>query len=316
MPKRPNPSPDSNGKDEAKKARGGDDAAGVEVKQSVPLNANANANAGAGPPLTAVASTSRAAGAGRPIRGKPPSVSSAPKSQTKTTTPSKKSNGSAGVSNSNSFLKSLRSKSSATTNNGDAAKKSTTADNAAMKKETNAEPAANNNSATTPSVNHPIVPFPHLPLEKNEWLKTIMMPLMVFLLFLLNMLAASYIAFDQSRQSVIALKRNFELNKLQEELAASTDEVNILRGRVNEMEKAREATGRMLADDTEVFTGLFGPMVGGGGENNDNLLLTSEERNEWLKKLRILEADGRGAMDEFNKNLLEFGGVDGVNGVN
>jgi len=311
MPKRPKPSPDSNGKDEVKKARVGDNAAGVEVKQSVPLNANA----GTGPPLTALASTSQVVAAGRPIRGMPPSARSAPKSQRKTTTPSKKSsNGSVGVSNGNSFLKSLRSKSSATTNNGDKAKKCITAGDAAtapMKTESNAEPVANNNSATTPSVNHPMFPFPHLPLEKNEWLKTIMLPLTVFLLFLLNMAVVSCITSEQSRQSVIALKRNFELNKLQEELAASTDEVNILRGRVNEMEKVREARERMLADDSELFTGLFGPMVVGGGVYDD--LLTREERNEWLEKLRILEANGREVTDKFNKNLVEFGGVEGAN---
>jgi len=329
MPKRPNPSPDSNGKDETKKARGGDDAAGVEAKRSVPVPLNANAGT-TGPPLAAVASSSTAAAAGRrPIRGMPPSASSTPKSQTKTTTSSKKSsssNGISGAGNGNSFLKSLRSKTSATTNNGnDAKKKSTTAEDAAtapMKKESNAESVANNNnnnsnsSATISSVDHPIVPFPHLPFERNEWLKTILLPLMVFLLFLLNMAAVTYIASEQSRQSVIALQRNFELNKLTEELAASTDEVNILRGRVHEMEKAREGKGRMALadDDEEMVSGLFGPMVvEGGGNNDDYLVLTREERNEWLEKLRILEADGRDAMDEFHKKLVEFGGVDGVN---
>jgi len=96
---------------------------------------------------------------------------------------------------------------------------------------------------------------------------------------------------------------NLELNKLHNELASSHDEVNILTERMDALEQAREAREKMLADDTEVFTGLFGPMVGGGNDD----LLTSEEREEWLEKLRMLEADGQLVLNQFNRNLSKFG---------
>lgn len=95
------------------------------------------------------------------------------------------------------------------------------------------------------------------------------------------------------------MKRALELNKLYDELAVSHNEVNILKQTMNGIEQAREARDKMLADDQEVFAGLFGPQVGGGGH-----LLTSEDRREWLEKMRLLEVDAQFALDEFNQNLF------------
>jgi len=114
-------------------------------------------------------------------------------------------------------------------------------------------------------------------------------------LFLLNMAAAVYIASQESWHNMIHMKYTLEINKLSDELAVSQNEVNILRHRM-------EVRDEVLADDEEVFTGLFGPQVGGGED-----LLTSEERNIWLENLRLLEVDTQSALNEFNKNLSEFG---------
>lgn len=128
------------------------------------------------------------------------------------------------------------------------------------------------------------------------------MPLVVILLFLLNMSAATYILYQRSWHKAIHLKSSLELNRLQDELAASTDEVTILRERMKALEQAREIKKEMFADDTEVFMGLFGSAVGGGDED----LLTREERNEWLERFKLLEAGGLDAKNEFDKYLLEL----------
>lgn len=108
----------------------------------------------------------------------------------------------------------------------------------------------------------------------------------------------------QTWHNMLQMKDNLELNRLNHELAASQDEVNILRDRMDKLERAREAKEKMLADDTEVFNGLFGPMVGGG----EGVLLTSEERNEWLRRIQLFDVDRESVVNEFHKNLSEFVG--------
>ena len=96
------------------------------------------------------------------------------------------------------------------------------------------------------------------------------------------------------------LKYDIEVEYLTDELVSSQNEVNILRDRMNKLEEAAEGGERMLKDTKEVFDGLFGPtMMVGGGEEGE--LLSSEEREEWIEKMRLLNVE----REEFVRVLMD-----------
>ena len=280
MPKRPNPS-DKVDKDEGKKARTGSAPEEIDGLLSRISAVAANVSRIVYRPTSEVHPP---AATDKPTEAR---TSSSGKSS------SNKINGSNGShSGGNAFLKSVRA------TNGDAKKPKPTPTAASNGKD------AKLNGDSKPSAKEPRVPFPHLPLEnESKPTRWRFLPYLVFLSFLLNMAAVIYIASLQSWQNMIQLKNDLELESLSNELHKSHDEVDILRKRMKVLEEAREAGEKMLKEETEVYTGLFGSMVGGGHGS----LLTSEERNEWLEKLRLLEANRQSAMDEFSKNLSEVG---------
>jgi len=283
MPKRPNPS-EKAVKDSEKKPRtsssSDDDVASLTDK----ISSTTSASTG-----RVSATVSRVAPAVIPpvavVSATQVTVASSPK---KTTSSSPKNiRGSGG----NSFLKSIRTGSKT---NCTEAKKPTSID-VPTKREYSVDHTTSNGS-NIPTNKEPVVPFPRLPQNYESNLKA-WVPISV--LFILNIAAVIYISYQRSLNNLIQMKRALELNKLYDELAVSHNEVNILKQTMNGIEQAREARDKMLADDQEVFAGLFGPQVGGGGH-----LLTSEDRREWLEKMRLLEVDAQFALDEFNQNLF------------
>lgn len=185
------------------------------------------------------------------------------------------------------------------TSNGEAKKP---AADAATPVETPTYPISNGSTTSSSKPKDPVIPFPYLPLESESKMKS-WAPLLLLFLFPLNMVAVVYFASQQSWHNMIQMKRNLELSKIGDELATRQNEVNVLKNQMNALEQARGARETFLADDKEVFNGLFEPQVGGGDHDE----LTIKDRNEWLGKLKLLEMDTQSAFDEFNIELLKFG---------
>mmetsp|Transcript_15392 Transcript_15392/g.32569 ORF Transcript_15392/g.32569 Transcript_15392/m.32569 type:complete len:331 (-) Transcript_15392:329-1321(-) len=329
MPKRPNP-PASASKDRtAKKARiaADDDSASITVKLSVAMNTSAER-------VSAAASRVVAAAAGvlSPV---PPSRKPTNGNNTTTMTPMKTpgavatsttSNGSttSGGGGGNAFLKSLRSNANGTANgtangpaNDEAKKEGSTANGAngshVIKNESMKSNATTNGvDATTPqndssvtsssSTKEVVVPFPHLPHPDDSKIPSYFTPILVLSLFLFNMASIIFIFSQQSWYNALQMKKNLELDKLYEELATSQDDVNILQERMKRMEEARDLREKLLTDTTDVFNGIFGPMVSGG----EGFYLTDGDRKEWLEQFLELKEEGRAERKEFNKNLSKF----------
>jgi len=102
---------------------------------------------------------------------------------------------------------------------------------------------------------------------------------------------------------MIQMEGEMELYALRNELAASQNEVSVLRYRMDALERARDARERMLADDKEEFVGLLGPVKVAGAEKDR---LTFDERKAWSEKMRLLVANKQLALNEFHKSLSEF----------
>lgn len=273
MPKRRSPPLDDNPKDEVKKARtspdarnSGEDGAGIAVKLSAAANAGVER-------VSTAASRMYSAAAGAVLGTASENPPTKKPSQASPTPPTSTKSGGKSKSGSNAFLKSVRCNENggkSTVGNGKTS---------AVPKE---EPT---DEKTIDGI--PIVPFPHLPVQKES--KLHWQSIVIFFLVLLNMSSALYISFQQTWHNTVQMKHNLELNKLQDELASSQGEVDILRQRMNELEKLREAGENLLSDTASGH------------------LLTNEEVGQLLEKLRLLEKDRHVALDDFNKKLEEFG---------
>lgn len=294
MPKRPNPS--DKDKDDGKKARSGSspDDDGASASLTGKMSTSTAAIASPGRVSTAASRVAAAAAAAAAVLPLAAATKTTPaSSSSKAASSSTKSNGGSGG---NAFLKSVRAVSGSMNNSVEAKINTPIAASTSTKNKSRVDHTPN--GSDIPTIKEPTVPFPYLPHKHESKLKRWAA---MSALFLLNMAAVVYVASQQSWHNLIKMRRTLEINKLYDELAVSQNEVNILRHRMNGLEQAREARDKMLTDDQEVFTGLFGPQVGGGEE-----LLTSEERNAWLENLRLLEVDTQSALDELNKNLSEF----------
>ncbi|KAL9191558.1 hypothetical protein ACHAXT_001264 [Thalassiosira profunda] len=302
--KRPNPSPNP-AKDEAKKARiaptSGEYAGWSGRLAAAATNASAAVSSAIGYPSTATATAPSAKDAAKKESAVPPALSK------------KVANGSG-----NAFLKSARGKLG-----GTAAKKDAPLVSPPPKKNATA------NSKGKPATKEPVVPFPHLPLEsmKKSWA----VPLVVFLLFLLNMGSAGYIASLQAHHNLVDTERLLEVNRLQEELRTSQDEVGILMERLQLLENAKEArdgtmtailqtsqdeVGRLmerlklleqknevLKDEKEARE----RMLENAKEARDKTLdAIAAERDERARKIEEMKKESEATWKVFNEKVKEF----------
>lgn len=91
------------------------------------------------------------------------------------------------------------------------------------------------------------------------------------------------------------MKRETELYKLRNELAASHNEVSILQVRSKALEQMW-----VTDDNDEELDGLLGSAR---SSNNQMEVLTMDERKTWMEKIRILESEKEYVLNEFRKNL-------------
>ena len=91
------------------------------------------------------------------------------------------------------------------------------------------------------------------------------------------------------------MKRETELYKLRNELAASQNEVSILQVRSKALEQMW-----VTDDNDEELDGLLGSAR---SSNNQMEVLTMDERKTWMEKIRILESEKEYVLNEFRKNL-------------
>jgi hypothetical protein len=84
------------------------------------------------------------------------------------------------------------------------------------------------------------------------------------------------------------MKRETELYTLKNELAASQNEVRILQVRLESLEQIR-----LTDDNDDEIDGLLG----------SERVITMDERNLWMEKIRILESEKEYVLTEFRKNL-------------
>jgi hypothetical protein len=84
------------------------------------------------------------------------------------------------------------------------------------------------------------------------------------------------------------MKRETELYRLKNELAASQNEVRILQVRLESLEQIR-----LTDDNDDEIDGLLG----------SERVITMDERNLWMEKIRILESEKEYVLTEFRKNL-------------
>lgn len=91
------------------------------------------------------------------------------------------------------------------------------------------------------------------------------------------------------------MKRETELYKLRNELAASHNEVSILQVRSKALEQMW-----VTDDNDEELDELLGSAR---LSNNQMEVLTMDERKTWMEKIRILESEKEYVLNEFRKNL-------------
>jgi hypothetical protein len=91
------------------------------------------------------------------------------------------------------------------------------------------------------------------------------------------------------------MKRETELYKLRNELAASHNEVSILQVRLKALEQM------WVTDDNDEE--LDGLLWSAQLSNNQMEVLTMDERKTWMEKIRILESEKEYVLNEFRKNL-------------
>ena len=154
-----------------------------------------------------------------------------------------------------------------------------------------------------------MVPFPRLPPGEGESRPAKSPPaslttLLLLLLSLANATALAYVAARRTWQSMIRIKGESELYALLNELAASQNEVDVLRSRMEVLEMSRGAGGETPADDEGEFAGLFGPTRVAGDDDEDRSKV--DGRKAWFEKMRLLEEDKHSALGRFQKSLSEF----------
>ena len=266
MPKRSNPSTKTDEEKEAKKART-DDATSInnDVGFFGKLFGSRPAT-NVAPPLT---STSTVANG----KKKTSVASSSRKEEVKST----KSNtaGSSSVG-SNTLLKSLR-------------------DNAAAKKSQTTKTKAKNTKRES-TTEHPVVPFPHLPLTESQNKKSsTKSTLLLVILAILNITSAVYIGILYSNNNITQFRYQMEIKKLHDMLRISQQEVDVLRYRMNLLEDVIDRKEKLLLSMNEE-----------DGEEEKMEMLTIEERKAFVEEIRLLEIERKEVMDEFNTNLSAF----------
>ena len=267
MPKRPNPSTKIDKEKEVKKARTDDTAPINSVGFFGKLFGNRPATSDA-PTLTSTVANGK--------KKKSIASSSSRKEEVKST----KSNaaGSSSVG-SNTLLKSLR--------NNEAAKKSQISTNTTTK----TKAKITKRDAKT---EHPVVPFPHLPLDESQKKKSSSKStLLIIILIILNITSAVYIGTLYSNNNIHQFKYQMEINKLHDKLITSQQEVDILRYRMNVLEDVVDRKEKIM-------------MTNHDGEEKQMEMLTSEERKAFIEEIKLLENQRQEVMDEFNKNLSAF----------
>jgi hypothetical protein len=117
-------------------------------------------------------------------------------------------------------------------------------------------------------------------------------------LFIANLVAIAYITTQRTQwQSLIHMKRKTELYRLKNELAASQNEVSILQVRLESLEQIR------LTDDNDEENDKLLGSERLLSNNPSERVITMDERNLWLEKIRILESEKEYVLNEFRKNL-------------
>ena len=120
-------------------------------------------------------------------------------------------------------------------------------------------------------------------------------PSILLFLFIANLIAITYITTQRTWQSLIHMKRETELYRLNNELTASQNEVRILQVRLKALEQMW-----VTDDNVEELDGLLGSAR---LSNNQMEVLTMDERKTWMEKIRILESEKEYVLNEFRKNL-------------
>ena len=120
-------------------------------------------------------------------------------------------------------------------------------------------------------------------------------PSILLFLFIANLIAITYITTQRTWQSLIHMKRETELYRLNNELTASQNEVSILQVRLKALEQMW-----VTDDNDEELDGLLGSAR---LSNNQMEVLTMDERKTWMEKIRILESEKEYVLNEFRKNL-------------
>jgi len=124
-------------------------------------------------------------------------------------------------------------------------------------------------------------------------------PSMLFFLFVINLIAIAYITTQRTQwQSLIHMKRETELYRLKNELAASQNEVRILQVRLELLEQMW-----VTDDNDEENDKLLLGSEWGLSNNPSERVTTMDERNLWMEKIRILESEKEYVLTEFRKNL-------------
>ena len=128
----------------------------------------------------------------------------------------------------------------------------------------------------------------------NLVLSTTKSTLLLVILAILNITSAIYIGILYSNNNIHQFKYQMEINKLHDELTSSQQEVDILRYRMNVLEDVVvDRKERLMSTNDD-------------GEEEKIEILTSEERNDFIEEIRLLEDERKEVMDEFNKNLSAF----------
>jgi hypothetical protein len=94
------------------------------------------------------------------------------------------------------------------------------------------------------------------------------------------------------------MKRETELYRLKNELAASQNEVRILQVRLESLEQMWATD-----DNDEENDKLLLGSERGLSNNPSERVITMDERNLWMEKIRILESEKEYVLTEFRKNL-------------
>ena len=181
---------------------------------------------------------------------------------------------------------------------------------------------------TTPAEEeYPVVPFPrlHMPTNPEEEegqsrpakspppsASSPTMMMLLLLLFLANGTLLACVAARRTWSSIVRIGGESELYALRNALAASQNEVNVLRSRMEVLERmSSRGGGRTPADDDDdddggEFAGLFGPTRVVAGDDDDEDRSTVDGRKAWFEKMRLLEEDRDSALGRIQKSLSEF----------